>query len=172
MRMGVQYLTLFAFSSENWKRPESEVSDLMGLLRHYLRSEIGRFHDGGVRLRVIGDRSRLSADIVTLIAAGEERTAGNKKLTLIIALNYGGRAEIAIAARRIAGDVAAGLLRAEEVDERLIASHLETDRDPRSGPAHSHQRRAADQQLPDMATRIHRAGLPRPAVAGLLAQGF
>ncbi len=126
MRMGVRYLTLFAFSSENWKRPESEVSDLMGLLRHYLRSEIGRFHDGGVRLRVIGDRSRLSADIVTLITAGEERTAGNKKLTLIIALNYGGRAEIAIAARRIARDVAAGLLRAEEVDEGLIASHLET----------------------------------------------
>lgn len=125
-RMGVQFLTLFAFSSENWKRPESEISDLMGLLRHYLRSEIGRFHESGIRLKVIGDRSRLSPDIVALISGGEERTAGNEKMTLIIALNYGGRAEIAKAARQIADKVAAGLVRVDDVDERLIAAHLET----------------------------------------------
>jgi undecaprenyl diphosphate synthase len=125
-RAGIKYLTLFAFSSENWKRPETEVTDLMGLLRHYLRNEIDQFYESGVRLRVIGDRSRLSPDIVKLIAAGEERTVGNDKLTLIIALNYGGRCEIAAAARQLARKVAAGLLRAEEIDERLIAAHLET----------------------------------------------
>lgn len=124
--MGVRFLTLFAFSSENWKRPASEVTDLMGLLRHYLRSEIGRFHESGVRLRVIGDRSRLSPDIVTLIDGGEARTAENDKMTLIIALNYGGRAEIAKAARDVASKVAAGLVRIEDIDEQLIAAHLET----------------------------------------------
>lgn len=125
-RMGVRYLTLFAFSSENWKRPETEITDLMGLLRHYLRNEIDHFHKSGVRLRVIGDRSRLSRDIVTLIAAGEERTAANQKMTLIIALNYGGRAEIAAAARRLAEKVAAGQLMPAEIDERALADHLET----------------------------------------------
>lgn len=125
-RMGVKYLTLFAFSSENWKRPETEITDLMGLLRHYLRNEIDRFHKSGVRLRVIGDRSRLSSDIVNLIAAGEERTASNRGMTLIIALNYGGRAEIAAAAREVAQKVAAGLLKPGDVDEHLLAAHLET----------------------------------------------
>lgn len=125
-RMGVRYLTLFAFSSENWKRPETEVTDLMGLLRHYLRNEIDHFHKSGVRLRVIGDRSRLSGDIVKLITAGEERTATNGEMTLIIALNYGGRAEIAAAARRLADKVAAGQLMPDEVDEQMIAGHLET----------------------------------------------
>ncbi|MDZ3837529.1 MAG: isoprenyl transferase [Rhodospirillales bacterium] len=125
-RMGIQYLTLFAFSSENWKRPEAEISDLMGLLRHYLRNEIDRFHQSGVRLRVIGNRSRLSPDIVKLIAAGEERTAGNEKMTLIIALNYGGRAEVAAAARDLAKKVAAGELAADDIGEALIADHLDT----------------------------------------------
>ena len=125
-RMGIQYLTLFAFSSENWKRPEAEISDLMGLLRHYLRNEIDHFHQSGVRLRVIGNRSRLSSDIVKLIAAGEERTAGNEKMTLIIALNYGGRAEVAAASRALARKVAAGELAADDIDEALIADHLET----------------------------------------------
>lgn len=125
-RMGIQYLTLFAFSSENWKRPEAEISDLMGLLRHYLRNEIDKFHESGVRLRVIGNRSRLSSDIVRLIDAGEERTAGNEKMTLIIALNYGGRAEVAAASRELARKVAAGKLAAEDIDEALIADHLET----------------------------------------------
>jgi undecaprenyl diphosphate synthase len=125
-RMGIRYLTLFAFSSENWKRPETEISDLMGLLRHYLRNEIGQFHESGVRLRIIGNRSRLSPDIVKLIAAGEARTAGNDKMTLIIALNYGGRAEVAAAVRELARKVAAGALAAEDIDEARIADHLET----------------------------------------------
>src|SRR5215472_10467036 len=85
---GVPYLTLFGFSSENWKRPLAEVDDLMGLLRHYLRGEIAELHRNGVRLRVIGDRARLAPDIVTLIANAEELTRDNGGVNLTIALSY------------------------------------------------------------------------------------
>ncbi len=88
----IRYLTLFGFSSENWQRPADEVSDLMGLLRYYLESEIEAIHKEGVRLSIIGDRERLAPDIISLIEKAEERTAGNTRLTLTIALSYGGRA--------------------------------------------------------------------------------
>ena len=107
---GVQYLTLFAFSSENWNRPESEIEGLMTLLRRYLTEEIRRLDEKEVRLRVIGDRSRLASDIVTMIDAAERKTSGNEKLTLTIALSYGGRAEIVNAVRELAAKVADGLL--------------------------------------------------------------
>lgn len=123
---GIAYLTLFGFSSENWKRPVDEVDDLMGLLRHYLRGEIAELHAKGVRVRVIGDRSRLAPDIVTLIDNAEGLTAGNRGLTLTIALSYGGRAEIALAARAIAEAVKAGRLAPEAVDEMVFARHLLT----------------------------------------------
>src|SRR5487761_1844376 len=98
--LGIRYLTLFGFSSENWKRPENEIRDLMGLLRHYLRGEIAELHRKGVRFRVIGDRTRLPTDIVTLIDNSEALTRDNQLIDLAIALSYGGRAEIAQAARR------------------------------------------------------------------------
>ncbi len=124
--LGIPYLTLFGFSSENWKRPLTEVDDLMGLLRHYLRGEIAELHRNGVRLRVIGEIGRLSADLVTLIANAEALTRGNRGINLTIALSYGGRAEIVAAARAIAVKVAAGSLAIEAVDEDLIAGHLFT----------------------------------------------
>lgn len=123
---GIEYLTLFGFSSENWKRPLAEVDDLMGLLRHYLRGEIAELHKNGVRLRIIGQRERLAPDIVTLIENGEALTRGNTGLNLIIALSYGGRAEIAIAARTIAEEVAAGRLSPGQIDETCVAGHLHT----------------------------------------------
>ncbi len=126
VELGVEYLTLYGFSSENWQRPEEEIKDLMGLLRFYLQSEIKFFWQNGVRLRVIGDRERLAPDIVELIEGAEERTASNKKLTLIIALSYGGRMEIAVAARRLARRVAKGVLRPEEIDEQTFAECLFT----------------------------------------------
>lgn len=125
--LGIRYLTLFGFSSENWKRPAGEIDDLMGLLRHYLRGEIAELHQNGVRLRVIGDRTKLPPDIVTLIVNAEDLTSGNDRLNLAIALSYGGRAEIACAARRIAEAVAAGRLQPAAVDEACFASHLLTD---------------------------------------------
>jgi undecaprenyl diphosphate synthase len=124
--IGIPYLTLFGFSSENWKRPLDEVDDLMGLLRHYLRGEIAELHQKGVRLRVIGDISRFSSDIVTLIDNAEALTRDNRGVNLTIALSYGGRAEIVAAARALAAEVAAGRLAVEAVDEAQIAGHLFT----------------------------------------------
>jgi undecaprenyl diphosphate synthase len=123
---GVSYLTLYAFSSENWKRPEAEISDLMGLLRFYLRSEVSDLHKNGVKLEVIGNRDLLAKDIVSLIESAEAQTAGNTKLTLTMALSYGGRAEIVRAARDLARRVRDGELKPEEIDEARFAGKLFT----------------------------------------------
>ncbi|KIL98903.1 Undecaprenyl diphosphate synthase [Paramagnetospirillum magnetotacticum MS-1] len=124
--MGVSYLTLYAFSSENWKRPAGEITDLMGLLRLYLRNEVNSLHKNGIRLKVIGDRTRLGADIIRLIEDSEAKTAGNTALTLLLALSYGGRQEIVAAARVLAQDVADGKVAAEDVDEDAINARLST----------------------------------------------
>ena len=124
--LGIPYLTLFGFSSENWKRPLDEVDDLMGLLRHYLRGEIAELHGKGVRLRVIGDIERLAPDINAMIRHAEALTRDNDRINLTIALSYGGRAEIVAAARAVAAQVAAGRLPLDRVDEDAIARHLFT----------------------------------------------
>lgn len=100
--LGVPYVTLFGFSSENWSRPEQEISELMKLLRYYLRSETAELHRNNVCLRVIGDRSAFEADIVELIENAEALTQDNEGLTVVIALNYGGRNDILQAARAAA----------------------------------------------------------------------
>ena len=124
--LGISYLTLFGFSSENWKRPSDEISDLMGLLRHYLRGEIAELHKQSVRVVIIGDRARLAPDIVTLIDNAEQLTAANTRLTLIVALSYGGRDDIVQAARKLATAVAAGRLEAKDIDEMRLSSALFT----------------------------------------------
>jgi undecaprenyl diphosphate synthase len=124
--LGIAYLTLFGFSSENWKRPPTEVDDLMGLLRLYLRSEIAELHRSGVRVKVIGDRERLSRELVKMISGAEEMTAGNRTLQLTVALSYGGRSEIAGAARRIAERARAGEIDPAAVDEAMFEAHLLT----------------------------------------------
>ena len=123
---GIKFLTLYGFSSENWKRPKREVRDLMGLLRVYLRREIRALDEEGVRFKVIGNRQMLDSDIVSLIAEAERTTAHNDRLVLTIALSYGSRAEIAGAVRRIAEDAAEGRLRPDEVNEDLIEGYLYT----------------------------------------------
>lgn len=123
---GVSYLTLFSFSSENWSRPEGEVSELMQLLRFYLRGEIAQLHRNGVRLRVIGDRTRLAPDIITLIENAEFLTAGNRSLTLVLALSYGSRHEIVDAARQMARAVADGRMRVEDITESSLGAALYT----------------------------------------------
>jgi undecaprenyl diphosphate synthase len=122
----IPYLTLFGFSSENWKRPSEEVDDLMGLLRHYLRREIAELHRDGVRLKVIGELGRLAPDIVSLIDHAVRLTRDNSAVNLTIALSYGGRAEIVAAVQRIARQVAGGGLAVEAIDEECIARHLFT----------------------------------------------
>jgi undecaprenyl diphosphate synthase len=123
---GIGYLTLFAFSSENWSRPESEVTDLMGLLKTFIRRDLESLHNENVRIRVIGDRSSLRGDILPLLLEAEERTRDNTAITLVIAFNYGSRDEIARAMRSIAGDVAAGLLRPADVTAERIGERLDT----------------------------------------------
>ena len=125
-RLGLRYLTLFGFSSENWKRPFAEVEDLMGLLRRYLRSEVSELHAQGVRLRMIGDRGRLARDIVDLIDDAEALTAGNTGLTLVLALSYGSRAELTEATRKIAADVASGGIAVDQIDEAMVGRRLYT----------------------------------------------
>jgi undecaprenyl diphosphate synthase len=119
---GVKYLTLFAFSSENWQRPEAEVTDLRGLLLQFLRSELQEMHEAGVRLRVIGEQERFGPNIAAELAAAEAKTVNNEKLTLLMALSYGGRAEIVAAARQA---IAEGLA-PEALTEQKFASYLAT----------------------------------------------
>lgn len=123
---GVSYLTLFGFSSENWNRPKQEIGDLMGLLRLYLRSEIAELHSKNVRLLMIGDRSRFEADIIGLIEEAERTTAGNTGLTLVLALSYGGRQEIAAAVRSIARDATEERLDLNSIDENTVCRYLLT----------------------------------------------
>lgn len=124
--LGVKYLTLYAFSSENWKRSAEEVDSLMGLLRHYLCNELGEIHKNNVRLRCIGDRRRLGNDLVGLIDEAERKTSANTGLTLILALNYGAKDEIVDATRSLAAAAKAGVLEPDAIDEEVFRTHLQT----------------------------------------------
>lgn len=123
---GVSYLTLYAFSSENWNRPAEEVSDLMGLLRMYLKKEVRTLSKEGVRLRVIGQRRTLSQDIKNMIETAEEQTKANSRLTLVIALSYGSRDEIVHAVKAIARSVKSGSQSIETIDEHSVEQALFT----------------------------------------------
>lgn len=123
---GIQVLTLFAFSRENWRRPPSEVNELIGLLRRYIRSDLDELVEAGVRLSMIGARDELDDDLLGLISDGEKRSAANTKMQLILAFNYGGRDEIVRAARRLAKAAAAGTIDPNEIDEASFAKVLDT----------------------------------------------
>lgn len=124
--LGIRYLTLYAFSSENWGRPANEVGELMNLLRFYIRKEIDSLDKNGIRVRAIGDRTELADDIQELVAAAEARTKGNTRLDLIVALNYGGRDELVRAARSLVEDALAGKIDASQVDHRTFSQRLFT----------------------------------------------
>ena len=124
--LGIPVLTLFAFSTENWTRPADEVNDLMGLLRHYLRNELDELHKNGAKLRVIGNREGLAADIVRDISDAENMTRSNSRIDVNICINYGSRAEILQATRSLARQVATGELSADRIDEDLFEGELLT----------------------------------------------
>jgi undecaprenyl diphosphate synthase len=124
--LGIEVLTLYAFSSENWRRPEEEVRDLMGLLRHFLASELDELVAEGVKLRVIGDWQVLSTDLVAMIEGAVARTATNPGPTLVIALNYGAQAEIAAAARRLAEQARDGAIDPGSITEARFGEALQT----------------------------------------------
>lgn len=124
--MGIEAMTLYAFSSENWRRPEEEVGDLMGLLRHFIRSDLDELVRENVRLRVIGDYRRFSDDLVSMIDGAMARTASNTGPLLVIALNYGSQAELATVTRELARRVRDGEMAIEDIDPQAIEGLLDT----------------------------------------------
>jgi undecaprenyl diphosphate synthase len=125
-KLGVDWLTLYAFSSENWRRPATEVLDLTGLLRHFLKTEIAELKKNGIRLRFIGDRQRFERDIQFDLTQAERDTESNTRLNLVVALSYGARGEIAAAARAAAEAVVSGALDPNALDETVFAGFLST----------------------------------------------
>jgi undecaprenyl diphosphate synthase len=126
IEFSLDYLTVYSFSAENWSRPFEEVQDLMGLLKRFIRKDLIELHNASVRVKVIGHRDNLQPDIRGLLDEAETLTKLNKGLTLVVAFNYGGRQEIAAAARAIARALADGRIREAEIDAALIADHLDT----------------------------------------------
>jgi len=126
IELGISYLTLYGFSAENWKRPATEIDDLMGLLRRYLQAELNRLHKENVRLRVIGDRTRLPKDVAQQIEDAETLTQAGHRLNLTIAISYGGRQDILAAARTLAKSVAAGQMDSDAIDEVTFSAALST----------------------------------------------
>jgi undecaprenyl diphosphate synthase len=124
--LNVERLTVFGFSTENWRRPEPEVSEILGLMKAYFASDLARLERDGVRVRIVGRREGLSPDIVAIVEEAEARTAGNDRFHLQVAFNYGGRADIADAARKFAEAVERGETRAADLDEALFERQLST----------------------------------------------
>ncbi|MEZ5849298.1 MAG: isoprenyl transferase [Hyphomicrobiaceae bacterium] len=124
--LGIAYLTIYSFSSENWSRPASEIADLMGLMKRFIRRDLAELHRQNVRIRMIGGRDRVDPELLTLIDEAITLTRDNSDLDLVIAFNYGARAEIARAARRLAEMAVAGQLPPDAIDEDAITSALDT----------------------------------------------
>src|SRR6202142_886548 len=122
--LGILYLTIFSFSSENWSRPATEIGDLFGLLRRFIRNDLATLHRDGVRVRVIGERDGLDSDICVLLNEAEELTRRNTKLHLVVAFNYGSRQEIAAAAQRLAREVAEGRREPSSIDADALGQYL------------------------------------------------
>jgi undecaprenyl diphosphate synthase len=124
--LGIKVFTIYSFSTENWTRPREEISDLMALTRRFVRNDLAELHANGVRVRVIGDRAGLDGEMLSLISEAEQLTRANDRLTLVVAFSYGGRQEIARAARRLAEQAAAGRLDPATIDVARFEQELET----------------------------------------------
>jgi undecaprenyl diphosphate synthase len=126
MELGLQYLTIFSFSSENWSRPAAEIDDLMGLMRRFIRRDLAELHENGVRVGVIGERDRVDPELMAIIDDAVAMTSGNTALNLLIAFNYGARAEIAKAARRLAEQVIDGSIKPQDITPEALSAALDT----------------------------------------------
>lgn len=126
MELKIPYLTIFSFSSENWTRPKSEISDLMGLMKRFIRRDLAELHKNNVRIKVIGERHPVEPDMLTLIDEARDLTANNTAFTLVIAFNYGSRDEIARAARSLARDAVQGILGVDQISIQSLADRLDT----------------------------------------------
>lgn len=128
--LGVKFLTVYAFSTENWRRPESWIMEMMGLLRYYLKNEVREITKNNVRLKIIGNKSDFDQDIQDLINEIEEQTCNNTGMTLVIALNYGGRTDIVKACQDISQKVASGEMSSDSINEEVFSQHLYTKNIP------------------------------------------
>src|SRR6201995_2183134 len=128
--LGILYLTIFSFSSENWSRPATEIGDLFGLLRRFIRNDLATLHRDGVRVRVIGERDGLEPDICALLQEAEDLTRNNDRLHLVVAFNYGSRQEIARAAQRLAAEVAEGKPDPSSIDDETLGRYLDAPEIP------------------------------------------
>jgi undecaprenyl diphosphate synthase len=126
LELGVQYLTIFSFSSENWSRPPAEIDDLMGLMRRFIRRDLAELHENGVRIGVLGERDRVDPELMAIIDDAVALTSGNTALNLLIAFNYGARAEIAKAARRLAQQVIDGSIKPHDITPEALSAALDT----------------------------------------------
>ncbi len=126
IEFGLRYLTIYSFSAENWSRPASEISDLMGLLKRFIRNDLADLHRNKIRIRVIGLKRNLSTDINALLTEAEELTKANSGLTLVVAFNYGARQEMIEATRRLVADALAGKIAPAAIDEAAFAARLDT----------------------------------------------
>ena len=124
--LGIKVFTIYSFSAENWSRPQEEINDLMGLMKRFVRNDLAELHTNGVRVRVVGDREGLDPEMLSLIQEAENLTRENEKLTLVVAFNYGGRQEIARAARRMAEEAAAGRLDPATIGAAAFERQLDT----------------------------------------------
>lgn len=124
--LGIKWLTLYAFSEENWKRPRYEIDALMGILKRFLKSELNEMLERGIRFQTIGDTEKLPKDVQGIIKGTIEKTSLNSDMVLTLALSYGGRQEISLSIRKIAEEVRSGALRVEEITEDLISNFLYT----------------------------------------------
>ena len=124
--MGVEFLTIYSFSTENWSRPKAEVSFLLYLLRRFIREDVAELHTSNVRIKIIGDREGLDAPLIKMLEEAEKLTADNTKLTVIVAFNYGSRQELLRASRKLAQAVKDGKLLPEEISLELMQEHLDT----------------------------------------------
>lgn len=129
-KSGIEWLTVYAFSSENWSRPQTEVRDLMGLLKIFIRKDLAEIHREGVKIHVIGERQSLAPDIRSLLEEAEQLTAANTRMNVVIAFNYGSRDEITRAALRLAEDISAGKVEPKSVEPELFGTYLDTARIP------------------------------------------
>ena len=166
---GVRCLTLFAFSTENWQRPKREVSLLLDLMRGLLDRDLADLDERNVRLNIIGDRSRFPADLQMRMNRAEALTRDNTRMTLNIAANYGGRWDIAAAAREAARQVAEGRIEIDDIDEDLLRLLAFPGPTAAAGSVHPHRRRPAHQQLPALGLGLHRTALRRGVLAGIRA---
>ena len=128
--LGVERLTVFGFSTENWSRPHAEVSEILGLMKAYFASDLSRLERNGIKVRIVGRREGLTPDILAIVEEAEARTAGNSRFHLQVAFNYGGRADIADAAQRLALAVREGRLNPEQIDETTFETQLSTSAAP------------------------------------------